>query len=228
MGGVAHHGGGGVAGGDVGAGSGREADGGDDSVAWLRRAPEEKSATGSSRWSSREQCRRESCKEKVKSLKAEIKELKGELVPLKTRFAVDIKTAVAGQTRAVHAELAQLKISVEAKERAWGQACDHRKRSEKTAREFSVENSRLLVMVAEAKASYATLIGKHASSEKKAQSEIRQAAQRERQLKIRLMNVTKAAEAKVDAAEAKADAATEAEACNWTTNRAWTRVLKRL
>ena len=170
------------------------------------------SAIGSSRWSSREQCRRQSCKEKVKSLKAEIKGLKGELAPLKTRFAVDMKTAVAGQTRAVHAELAQLKISVEAKERAWRQACDHRKRSEKTARKLSVDNSRLLVMVAEAKASYAALIGKHASSEKKAQSEIRQAAQRERQLKIRLTNVTKAAEAKVDAAEAKADAATEAEA----------------
>ena len=199
MGSVAPLGRGGLAGADVGATPRSEEHGGAEEVAWLRRAPAETDIVDVTRT---RDCQKVACMSKVKSLKSEVKALKSELRPLKSQFDAAVRTMAAGQTRALHAELLEVQRRLEAKDSDLLQAIRQRTKSAKDARHLAEENLSLLSRVAELTASYASLVGRHAASEKKAKFESRQAAQRERQLLAQLGRTEAAAAAKVKAAEA--------------------------
>ena len=167
---------------------------------WLRRAPEEEAPA--SRWSSRDaaRCRRAECVSKVKDLKAKLQTAKATLAPLQSQFNANVKTEVAGQTRALHAELVAAKIYNEGEAATSRLALRSRNCADKNARELAVENDHLLAKVASLASSYATLMGKHASGEKKAQLERRHSAQRERQLRASLTRTESAADTRVQEA----------------------------
>ena len=193
-----------------------EEHGGVEGVEWLRRAPEvdAASAPSSSRWSSRERCRRAPCISKVNELKARVKELEGELYPLKKKFKAEVETEVAGQVRRVHSELTQAKLSLEHESAFARDAVRRRMKINKIAREQAVENDQLLSKVAALSSSYASLMGKHASSEKKSMADTRRSAQRERQLRADLARMNtkiNQAELRRDEAEELAGEALEAE-----------------
>jgi hypothetical protein len=124
------------------------------------------------------------------------------------------KIEVEGQVRVVHAELAL--VQSQRDDALAAERTSMRKRNEaaKAARELAVENEQLLSKVAVLSCSYASLIGKHASREKKAKADSRQAAQRERKLLAdvaRLEAKAEVAEQRKDEAEQRMDEAEEAE-----------------
>jgi hypothetical protein len=157
----------------------------------------------SSRASSRERCQKAACASKIGDLKKEIKSLEAQLRPLTNMF----KTEVEGQVRVVHAELAL--VQTQRDDALAAERTTMRKRNDalKAARELAVENEQLLSKVAALSCNYASLIGKHASHEKKAMADRRQAAQRERKLHANVARV----EAKAEVAEQRKDEAEEAE-----------------
>ena len=144
--------------------------------------------------------------DKVKELKAEIKELKAELAPLKR----NMKVLVEGETRAFHAQLVEKDRQLEWYKKAVEQDKSSRVHAERTARTLADENAALMARVAELSASYASLMGRHASSVRKAGLDARQAKLREQKLQRELSR----AEAKGEelAAEAAAAHAAELEA----------------
>ena len=172
---------------------------------WLRRAEESGVDSGAqpSRPSSRAQCRAAACTSKINDLKAKVKALEAELRPLTRMFKIEVE----GQVRVVHAELAL--VQGQRDDALAAERATMRKRNDafKAARELAVENEQLLSKVAALSCSYASLIGKHASREKKAMADSRQAAQRER----KLLAVVARLEAKAEVAEQRKDEAEEAE-----------------
>jgi len=202
LGGVEDLGRAGRSGGDVGAGALSEEHGGDEGMAWLRRAPAD-DTPAPSRWSSREQCRKRVCAATINGLKSEVKQLEATLRPLQRMF----KSEVDGQVRRVHAEFAEATSKLHDALAAERLSFRLRNAALKNARELASENEQLLSKVAALSCSYASLMGKHASSEKKARVDRRQASQRERQLLAKVA----LAEQRVKAAERRTEEAVEAE-----------------
>ena len=171
-------------------------------MAWLRRAPDN-DTPAPSRWSSRDRCRKQTCVATINGLKSEVKQLEATLRPLQRMF----KSEVEGQVRRVHAEFAEANSKLHDALAAERKSFHLRNAALKNARELAGENEQLLSKVAALSCSYASLMGKHASSEKKARVDRRQASQRERQLLSKLA----LAEQRVKAAERRTEEAVEAE-----------------
>jgi|TARA_B110001469_G_scaffold126541_1_gene144438 chromosome segregation ATPase len=136
------------------------------------------SSRPSSRSSGRERCRREQCIERVDGLKAECKQLKAEMVPLKKNF----NTLLQGETRAIHSELAEKGRQLDSMKTVLAAAKSSRLHADRAARTLAEENDTLLAKVAELSASYASLMGRHASNVRKAGLDARQAKLREQKL----------------------------------------------
>ena len=173
-------------------------------MAWLRRAPDNDAAPSRSGGSSsRKRCQKQTCHTSLNDLKSEVKQLEATLRPLQRMFKVEVE----GQVRRVHAELAEANSKLATAIAIERKAFHLRNTALKNARELAGENERLLSKVAALSCSYASLMGRHASSEKKARVERRQASQRERQLLSKLA----LAEQRVKAAERRTEEAVEAE-----------------
>ena len=139
-------------------------------------------------------------------LKLEIKELKAQLNPLQK----NMKVLVDGETRASHAQVVERDRQLVWYKKAMEQDKRYRVHAEKTARTLADENAALMAKVAQLSASYASLMGRHASGVRKAGLDARQAKLREQKLQRELSR----AEATADdrAAEAAAAHAAELEA----------------
>ena len=139
-------------------------------------------------------------------LKLEIKELKAQLIPLQK----NMKVLVDGETRAIHAQLVERDRQLAWYKKAMEQDKSSRVHAEKTARTLADENAALMAKVAQLSASYASLMGRHASGVRKAGLDARQAKLREQKLQRELSRAEATADER--AAEAATARAAELEA----------------
>ena len=100
------------------------------------------------------------------------------MVPLKKHF----NTLLQGETRAIHSELAEKGRQLDSMKTVLAAAKSSRLHADRAARTLAEENDTLLAKVAELSASYASLMGRHASNVRKAGLDARQAKLREQKL----------------------------------------------
>ena len=118
---------------------------------------------------------------------------------------------VQGEVRAVRVALDEKTQENKRLETERAAAKSSRLHADRTARALAEENSMLLATVGELSASYASLMGKHASAVRRANLESRQASLRERNLQAALTRVKAMSEGRVLKADEEAEAAQLAE-----------------